>query len=138
MKNNKPIKSSGKLSSSSVDSEDLIFSEGLHGPFLACDSFANCYCDQCNGRHIKLYTCVTCKANCPPHIRKCSKCADQYYSSRHKINRKYYESRKSRLNSEDPISSEESLINKTSNFVVCKDLPAIWNNAWSKYLDQHP
>ncbi|CAG8583989.1 9399_t:CDS:2 [Dentiscutata erythropus] len=92
---------------------------------------------QCSGCRISLYTCKgeSCKAKCPPHIRKCSKCAGHNYSARHRINRKYYASQKSRSNSNSENSiSFESLINQSSDSVVDKDLPEIWNNAWLEQL----
>ncbi|CAG8470612.1 6820_t:CDS:2 [Dentiscutata erythropus] len=51
------------------------------------------------------------------------------------INRKYYASQKSRSNSnyENSISFE-TLINKSPDSVVDKNLPEIWNNAWSEQL----
>ncbi|KAF0557673.1 hypothetical protein F8M41_012806 [Gigaspora margarita] len=140
---NKPFKSSEMFNPSenslnpvsSIDSENLIFSIGLHGPFLDYGTFANCFCDKCNGCRTSLYTCKgeSCKVKCPPHTRKCSKCAGHNYSTRHRINRKYYASRKSPSNSKNPISFEP-LINKSSDDID-KDLPEIWNNAWS---EQYP
>ncbi|CAG8555216.1 15364_t:CDS:1 [Dentiscutata heterogama] len=152
-------------SSLPVDPEDLILASGPYGPFLDHGSSANCFCDKCDGHHIPLYTCrgENCKIKCPPHTRKCSKCADHNYSIRHRINRKYYANLKSRLNSENFISfrkslidnsensisyekslinnsekfisSEMSLINKSSDFVVDKGLSEIWNKFWSEFLN---
>ncbi|KAF0556277.1 hypothetical protein F8M41_015654 [Gigaspora margarita] len=143
MGTNKPFKSSenfnpsenSKNSFSSVESDDFIISIGPHGPFLDHCSFANCFCDQCSSCRIPLYACKgeNCKIKCPPHTRKCPKCVDPNYSARHRNNRKYYDSRKSRLNSENSIAiSFEPLINKSSD--VDKDLSKIWNNAWSEQI----
>ncbi|CAG8697530.1 hypothetical protein C2G38_2153489 [Gigaspora rosea] len=142
---NKPIKSSENFnpsensqnSFSSVDFDNFIISIGPHGPFLNYGSFANCFCDRCIGCRISLYTCKgdLCKVKCPPHTGKCSECAGHNYSARHRINRKYYDSQKSRLNSENSISFKKSLINKSFDSVVDKDLSEIWNNAWSEVLE---
>ncbi|CAG8847359.1 44733_t:CDS:1, partial [Gigaspora margarita] len=155
MGSNEPKKSSEEFnfSENSHDSlsDDLTLAIGPHGLFFNHGSSANCFCDQCSGRCIPLYTCrgESCKIKCPPHVRKCSKCAGHNYSARHKINRKYYANLKSRINSENSISfgkslinksensisSEQSLINKSSDSVIDKDLPEIWNNFWSEFLE---
>ncbi|CAG8470589.1 6819_t:CDS:1 [Dentiscutata erythropus] len=121
-------------------SEDFIISIGPHGSFLDYGSSAECYCDQCSGCRIPLYTCKgeSCRVKCPPHTRKCSECAGHNYSARHITNQKYYDSRKSRINSERSISFEKSLINKSSDSVVDKDLSEIWNNTWSEALEHFP
>ncbi|CAG8660863.1 13925_t:CDS:2 [Dentiscutata heterogama] len=121
----KPLKSSENFNSfensrdsvSSSGSEDFILSIGSHGYFLNNGSSANCFCDQCSGRRIPLYTC------------KGESC---------RTNQKYYYSRKSRINSESSISFEKSLINESSDSVVDKDLPEIWSNACSEALENFP
>ncbi|CAG8490977.1 4508_t:CDS:2 [Dentiscutata heterogama] len=69
----------------------LSFSIGLHGPFLDYGSYADCYCDECNGCRISLYTCKneSCMIKCPPHTRKCPGCAGPNYLTRHRTNRRY-------------------------------------------------
>ncbi|CAG8545708.1 15069_t:CDS:1 [Cetraspora pellucida] len=116
----------------SVSNHEIpIISVGPYGAFHDYGSFAKCFCNQCSGRRVPFYTCKSesCKIKCSPHTRKCSKCGDHNYLARCRINRKYYDSRKSRLNSEDSISS----INKSSDPINDMDLLEIWNNAWSEF-----
>ncbi|CAG8574034.1 1023_t:CDS:1 [Ambispora leptoticha] len=136
---NKPLKFSDKLNSenspnsfSVVTSEIPIISVGPYGSFLDYGFFADCFCDQCNGCRVSLYTCKgeNCNIKCPPHTRKCSGCGNNNYLARRIINRKYYASRKSRLNSENSISS----VNKSSDSINGMDLLEIWNNACSEAL----
>ncbi|CAG8570112.1 9580_t:CDS:1 [Cetraspora pellucida] len=123
---NKSFKSSdifnpenSRNSSSTFYSESPIISVGPYGTFHDYGSFVECFCDQCNGCRVPLYTCKgeNCKIKCPPHTRKCSECADHNYLAKHRINRKYYTSRKSRLNSENSISFKGSLINKSTDSI---------------------
>ncbi|CAG8596393.1 4128_t:CDS:1, partial [Scutellospora calospora] len=116
-----------------VNSEIPDITKGPHGLFLDYGSFAACFCNECDGSKIELYTCKgDCEIKCPPHTRKCSKCASNNYLNRHKINRKYYANRKSRLNS---ITSKESLINNSDSVA---DIIEIWNNSWSEIFEQLP
>ncbi|CAG8816570.1 16806_t:CDS:1, partial [Cetraspora pellucida] len=134
----RPIKISDKFNpenlqnSFSVGNHEIpIISVGPYGAFHDYGSFAECFCNQCSGRRVSLYTCKSegCKIKCPPHTRKCSECGNHNYLARRRINRKYYDSRKSRLNSENSISS----INKSSDSINDMGLPEIWNNAWSEF-----
>ncbi|CAG8729979.1 17728_t:CDS:1 [Racocetra persica] len=137
---NKSLKFSDKLNSenspdsfSAVTSEIPIISVGPYGIFYDYGSFAKCFCNQCDGRRVPLYTCKSenCNIKCPPHTRKCSECGDHNYLARRIINRKHYASRKSRLISENSVSS----INKSSDSINDMDLKEIWNNACSEALE---
>ncbi|CAG8728773.1 11291_t:CDS:2 [Racocetra persica] len=113
---NKPLKFSNKLNSeNSPNSFSAVTSEIPSFP------------------RVPLYTCKgeNCNIKCPPHTRKCSECGDHNYLARRIINRKYYASQKSRLNSENSISS----INKSFDSINDMDLKEIWNNAWSEILE---
>ncbi|CAG8623033.1 9731_t:CDS:2 [Ambispora leptoticha] len=107
---NNPSKFSDKLnpenSFSVITSEIPVISVGPYGTFHDYGSFAKCFCNQCNECRVPLYT------------------------SRRIINRKYYTSRKSRLNSENSISS----INKSSDSINDMGLLEMWNNACSEAL----
>ncbi|CAG8570287.1 7915_t:CDS:1 [Racocetra fulgida] len=133
---NNPSKFSDKLnpenSFSVITSEIPVISVGPYGTFHDYGSFAKCFCNQCNECRVPLYTCkgVNCNIKCPPHTRKCSECGNHNYLARRIINRKYYTSRKSRLNSENSISS----INKSSDSINDMGLLEMWNNACSEAL----
>ncbi|CAG8739201.1 1973_t:CDS:2, partial [Dentiscutata erythropus] len=68
-KDNKPSENSLLLVNCEIP-HILSFFIGPHGPFLDYGSYADCYCDECSGCRISLYTCKN-EVKCPPHTRKC-------------------------------------------------------------------